>query len=161
MSNRMNSSKVEMSCFQAAGAVLRRRGSNRMSEGGGITCVLLVYHVMWRIFFNSVPEKEAIDPKEVERRLRDITWEDWRPCQVLLQLILCMMNISWSLQLILCMMNISWSLLYYSCSLCKYQLISHNELISRPAVYFIVSKPVLYKCTICSDSLLLSRHSLG
>ena len=146
MSNRMNSSKVEISCFQAAGAVLRRRGSNRMSEGGGITCVLLVYHVMWRIFFNSVPEKEAIDPKEVERRLRDITWEDWRPCQVLLQLILCMMNIS-------------WSLLYYSCSLCKYQLISHNELISRPAVYFIVSKPVLYKCTICSDSLLLSRHS--
>ena len=40
-----------------------------MSEGGSMHCVLLVYHVMCRIFFNSVPEKEAIDPKEVETEL--------------------------------------------------------------------------------------------
>ena len=32
----VQSSKVEMSCFQAAGAALWSRGSNRKSEGGGI-----------------------------------------------------------------------------------------------------------------------------
>ena len=137
------------SCFQAAWAAWWRRGSNRMSEGGGMHCVLLVYHVMWRIFFNSVPEKKPL----TQRRLKG-GWETIERTGGLFQVLS-----SWSLCMIKHQLCCSWSLLYYSCSLCKHQLISHNELISRPAVYFIVSKPVLYKCTICSDSLLLSRHS--
>ena len=151
MSNRMNSSRWKCLASRELGLYWGEEDPIECLKVAACT-VFFWYIMKCEGYFLTVCQKRSHWPKggckEVERRLRDITWEDWRPCQVLLQLILCMMNIS-------------WSLLYYSCSLCKYQLISHNELISRPAVYFIVSKPVLYKCTICSDSLLLSRHSLG
>ena len=48
------SSKVELSCFQPAGAALWSRGPNRKSEGGGIS------------------RKETTDPMEVERQLRGL-----------------------------------------------------------------------------------------
>ena len=42
-----------------------------MPEGGGITWCNRCSSGIVKDIFNSVSEKEAIDPKEVERRLRD------------------------------------------------------------------------------------------
>ena len=85
------------------------------------TGVLLVYYVRWRIFLTVYPEKEATDPKEVERQLRGL-----EACFKCVAADLCVwLNIS-------CVAADPCCIAAGLCVLISWFL--HNQFISRPAV---------------------------